>query len=240
MAVCNTMENYFVVPNDFGCEVIILTDKEMNYGIMNIDDNTLALSSDAIRLLNEAFFMKYPSKVSDLNSTGDNQINNFLEDMSSQRLIGLTSNPQTLEYHTSYCVEAGDIINKNSIDECISESPIIAEYAGCVICIKIGTIYLYIYFSDTSLLDLNCDEEILGYSGVLDFGSLGTTIIPESINSVLGANCSVCGLCTGCGACASCSLCSGVNSSASAISLVTVNSALSVTSAASSFIINRP
>lgn len=241
MTVCNAIENCFVVPSNYGNEVVILTDKDMNYGIMNINDDTLALAGDAVKLLNEAFFVNYPSKISQLNPTGSSEIANFIEDMSSQRLIGLSQKSLSIESSITYGVNEGDIINNNPVNGALSPNPITAQYEGCVTCIKIGVVYIYIYFSCTSLLEINCEEEAIeGYNGVLDFGRFGTTIIPTPASSALGANCSVCGLCNGCRACAACTLCGSINYGVAAIALVAVDSALSVTSATSTFLMNRP
>ncbi|MGL4656735.1 MAG: hypothetical protein ACRCWM_12775 [Sarcina sp.] len=239
MTVCNTIENSFVVPSNLGNEIVILTDTDMNYGVMNVNTDTIALSSDAVKLLNEAFNTNYPSKTTDLNPTGDSVINNLLEDLASNRIIGLSTVAPPVTSAIDYNVNAGDVIN-NSTSGSVTKNPIIAEYAGRVFCITIGPISIYIYFSATSLLDINCTPTIDGYNCILDFGSLGTTILPEPVKAALGANCSVCGACGGCGACGACALCGGLNFGAAAIALVAVDAALAITGALSAFAVNRP
>lgn len=240
MPVCNILENCFVVPSNLGNEVVILTDTDMNYGVMNVNSDTLALSSDTVKLLNQAFIENYPSKVSDLNQAGDSIINNLLEDLASKRIIGLSTIAPPVDSIVDYTVSAGDIINNDPANGTVSQNPIIAEYAGRVFCAKIGPIRIYIYFSTTSLLDINCTPTIDGYNCVLDFGSLGTTILPEPVQAALGANCSVCGACGGCGACGACALCGGLNFGAAAIALVAVDAALAITGALSAFAVSRP
>ena len=240
MPVCNIIENCFVVPSNLGNEVVILTDTDMNYGVMNVNSDTLALSSDAVKILNEAFITNYPSKTTDLNPAGDSVINNLLEGLSCNRIIALSPTAPPVESTADYTVNAGDIINNDPVSGNISPDPIVAEYAGRVFCTKIGPVYIYIYFSDTSLLDINCISTIDGYNCVLDFGSLGTTIIPEPTKAALGANCSVCGVCGACGACGACALCGGLNFGAAAAALVAVDAALSITGAISAFATNMP
>ncbi|MGL4450886.1 MAG: hypothetical protein ACRCTZ_06805 [Sarcina sp.] len=240
MTICNTLENCFVVPSNLGEELIILTDEEMNYGVMNINSDTVALSSDAVKLLNEAFIVNYPSKVTQLNPSGDSVINNLLEDLASSRIIGLSPVTPPVESIIDYIVSPGEVINKNSDSGIVSDEVIIAEYPGRVFCIKIGSIRIYIYFSETSLLDINCTPTIEGYNCILDFGSLGTTIFPTPVKAALGANCSVCGACGGCGACGACALCGGLNFGAAAIALVAVDAALAITGALSAFAVSRP
>ena len=240
MPVCNIIENCYVIPSNLGNEVVILTDTDMNYGVMNVNSDTLAISSDTVKLLNEAFFVNYPSKVTDLNPTGDSVINNLLEGLSCNRIIALSPNAPTLISTADYPVNAGDIINDDPNSGTTSLDPIVAEYAGRVICVNIGSVFIYIYFSSTSLLDINCTPTIEGYNSVLDFGTLGTTIIPEPTKAALGANCSVCGVCGGCGACGACALCGGLNFSAAAVALVAVDAALSIAGSFAAFTPNIP
>ena len=240
MTVCNIIENCYVVPSNIGNEVVILTDADMNYGVMNVNSDTLALSSDTVKILNEAFFVNYPSKVPSLNPTGDSIVNNLLEGLSCNRIISLSPNTPMLNSTVDYNVNAGDIINNDPASGTTSPNPIIAEYAGRVICVRIGCVFVYIFFSSTPLLDINCTPAIDGYNCILDFGSLGTTIIPEPIKAALGANCSVCGVCGGCGACGACALCGGLNFGAAAVALVAVDAALSIAGAFAAFAPNIP
>lgn len=240
MTLCSRIDNSYIIPSNLGNEIVILTDEEMNYGVMNVNNDTLALTGDTVKLLNEAFFTSYPSTVSNLNPDNNSNIVALLEDLASNRAIALSPTPLINEPIIPYNVDVGEVINRGIAGAAVND-PVIAEYAGRVLCIKIGPVSIYIYFSFTSLLKINCGStNLLGYNAILDFGSYGATVLPEPTKMALGANCSVCGACGGCGACGACALCGGLNYGAAAIALVAVDAALSVTSALNFFTTKAP
>ena len=235
MASCNILENSYIVPVS-DSDIVILTDQEKNYGVMEINNDILAISSETIRMFNDAFFIKYPATVSQLNDTNNNDLLYLVKDLSDNKVIYLAKDTPARTNLVEYDVEVGDIINQNSA----GTDPIIAEYRGRVFCATIGRVTIYIYFSFTPLTTINCEiGRLKEYSAVLNYGNFGTTIMPKPTQMALGANCSVCGACGGCGACGACALCGGLNFGAAAIAIVAVDSVLAVAGTLSAFAVSR-
>lgn len=229
-AQCEPLSNKYVVPGpgtQSATEIVLLTDEEFNGGVMTLPGNTLALSSEAIKLLIKAFTEQYPAKVSDLNPTNNYDITAFLVSLNNAGIISFSESPPTEEERVEYSVIEGDIINRPSAD-CLCETilqPIIAQYAGIVICIKIGPwIRVYVYISIRRLPDINCTTVISnGYQAISTFGPLGHTIYPEPISSAIGSSCGACGACGLCGGCALCGPSAILGAaSAAALSVVSV------------------
>lgn len=206
---CNPLTDKYVVPGpgtQSKTEIVILTDEEKNGGVMTLPGNTLALSSEAVKLLNKALIEQYPSTVYDLNPTNNYSILSLLVSLSNAGIISFLDTPPTKGQASEFDVTQGGIINGSSSADSSLLPPIIAQYPGRVICIPIGDwITVYIYFSDKSLPSINCQFGVTtGYDAISNFGPFGYTIFPEPIGGAMGSNCGACGVCGVCGGCALC------------------------------------
>lgn len=229
-----TQMNLYVIPASPGSEIIILTDESKSYGVLNTNCNTVALSSTATHILTDAFQM-YPLTLSQLSKLYGCEAESLLNDFSNDRILSLSPTAPPKETSTQYPVNAGDAINPSS------PTPIIAQYAGIVFCIKIGSVWIYIYLSATPLMIATKDNVVPdGTYAIGNFGELGRTLYPIQARSALGANCNVCGACGGCGACGACVLCGEINFGVGIIALVAVDAALAVTGALSAFTSHLP
>lgn len=230
---CSTLGDYYIIPGPGGTtEVVLMTDEDFSCGIMALPGNTLSVTGDAISLLYEAFFISYPSKVSDLNPTNDYDISSLLVALNNAGVISFTKEPPAQEERVEYPVAVGEIINR-PISSCICCNilePIPAQYPGRVICIRIGFIIIYIYISSVLLSSINCGKECPGgYNAISTEGPFGFSVYPEPASTAIGSNCGACGVCGVCGACGLCGPTAilGAASSAliSAVALVSVSSA---------------
>ncbi|MGL5328632.1 MAG: DUF11 domain-containing protein [Peptostreptococcaceae bacterium] len=226
---CGSLGNKYIVPGpgtQSATEIVIMSDEEYNGGVMTLPGNTIALSSEAVELLVRAFVDQYPARVSDLNPTNSYDITALLVALNNARIISLLDTPPQEEERVEYSVAVGDVINRPS-STCPCEAilqPIVAQYVGTVICIRIGPwIRIYVYISLTAIPDINCTTTTSsGYEAISTFGPLGHTIYPEPISTSVGSSCGSCGTC---GLCSGCALCgpSAILGAASAAALSVIS-----------------
>lgn len=225
----------YIIPPQRACQITILTDKPRNYGVMDIDKNTLILSGCAIEAIYSAFIKKYPITIQDLIDGCNCGLDSLLRDLNTNNILDVTSNPPDMRILKKFQVNPGGIINIAERGDGYKD-PIRAEYFGLVTVVQIGSSKVYFYEADVDFKCINEDAHVSeGAYAIENYGVFGTSIYPQVLKSSLGANCNICSVCNGCNACASCVLCEESNLSAQTISLVSLDSAVSISSAMNSF-----
>ncbi len=224
-----------LAPNEEDRELVLLTDAKTSAAVLATRLHTIALSSEATKLLKRAFLEPGTVRVKDLvaeRGKGSEDALSWIRDSSNDGHFQLVEEAPSKTAEKSRPIQAGDWIAAKDFGE---KPGVPVEYPGTVTTAEINKSTVHWYVGDVSLEDKN---QILGVgteASVTAVGYMGIGLYPSPGGLSLGVHCGRCGMCGVCGTCSACGLCGGVDLAAGLIAFDAVVAAVAFANASSVF-----